>query len=117
MKLQVEGKLKQKLQAKAGTSKKTGKNWESQTCLIETNDEYNPIIAVEAFGEKDVKQMNKLNVGDTVSISCNVYSNEWNGQYFNKIRGWWFTDQSETKKEKGFTPTDFITSDDNDMPF
>ena len=115
MKLQVEGKLKQKLQAKAGTSKKTGKNWESQTCLIETNDKYKPIIAVEAFGEENVKHMNKLNVGDTVSISCNVYSDEWNGQYFNKIRGWWFTDQSETKKEKGLTPTDFVTSDD--MPF
>ena len=38
--------------------------------------------------------MNKLNVGDMVTISVNVYSREYNGKYYNQIDGWWFTNQS-----------------------
>lgn len=110
--MEVKGKLIKKLQAEAGTSK-NGKAWESQTCLVETDDKFNNIVAVKCMGDK-VKQMNKLNEGDMVNISCNVYSREYNGKYYNQIDGWWFANQndsSETNKEK------FVTTDDNDMPF
>ena len=113
--MEVTGKLVKKLQAEAGTSKATGKTWEKQICLVETDAKYNPLIAIEAFGVDHVKQMNKLEVGMQVEIKCNVYSEEWNGKYFNKIRGWSFTNQSNAEKKQDFKPTDFITSDD--VPF
>ena len=110
--MEVKGKLIKKLQAESGTSK-AGKAWESQSCLVETDAKFNNIVAVKCMGDK-VKQMNKLNEGDMVTISCNVYSREYNGKYYNQIDGWWFVNQndsSETNKEK------FVTTDDNDMPF
>ena len=110
--MEVKGKLIKKLQAESGTSK-AGNAWENQTCLVETDAKFNNIVAVKCIGDK-VKQMNKLNEGDMVTISVNVYSREYNGKYYNQIDGWWFVNQndsSETNKEK------FVTTDDNDMPF
>tara|TARA_R100001015_G_C4555667_1_gene116533 strand:+ start:373 stop:711 length:339 start_codon:yes stop_codon:yes gene_type:complete len=112
--MEVTGKLIKKLQAESGTSK-AGKPWEKQICLVETDAKYNPLIAVEAFGEDHVKQMNKLKVGMQVEIKCNVYSEEWKGKYFNKIRGYFFVDKSNAEQKQDFSPTDFITSDD--VPF
>tara|TARA_R100001443_G_scaffold99695_1_gene106861 strand:+ start:215 stop:556 length:342 start_codon:yes stop_codon:yes gene_type:complete len=113
--MEIKGKLIKMLQAEAGTTK-AGKAWESQTCLIDTEEKYNNIVAVRAMGER-VKQMNKLKEGDMVTISVNVYSREYNGKYYNQIDGWWFVNQNEVKKDSGFTPTDFVTSDDKDLPF
>ena len=106
--MEITGKLVEKLQAEAGTSK-AGKAWESQTCLVETDAKFNNIVAIKCMGDK-VKQMNKLNVGDMVTISVNVYSREYNGKYYNQIDGWWFTNQDDAKGG-----ADFVTSDE--MPF
>ena len=63
--MEVKGKLIKKLQAEAGTSK-SGKPWESQTCLVDTEEKFNNIIAIKCFGDK-VKQMNKLKGNITVN--------------------------------------------------
>ena len=58
--------------------------------------------------------MNKLDVGMIVTISCNVYSKEYNGRYYNHIDGWFFTDQSNNPQKNNT----FVTIDDDDnMPF
>ena len=61
--------------------------------------------------------MNKLREGDMVSISCNIYSEEWNGKYFNKIRGFRFVNANElpTDNREEFVTTD--DDDNNDLPF
>ena len=92
--MEVTGKLVKKLEQEAGTSK-AGKSFVTQTCLIDNGGEFNNIVAVKCFGEEKIKQMNKLEVGMTVTISCNIYSREYNGKYYNQIDGWWFTNQSE----------------------
>ena len=111
--MEIEGKLVRKLEQQAGTSK-AGKAWVTQTCLVETDNEYNNLVAIECFGEEKIKKMNKLREGDMVSISCNIYSEEWNGKYFNKIRGFRFVNANEL-------PTDnreeFVTPDDEPLPF
>jgi hypothetical protein len=122
--MEVKGKLIKKLQAEAGTSK-SGKTWESQTCLVDTEEKFNNIIAIKCFGDK-VKQMNKLKEGDMVAISCNVYSREYNGKYYNQIDGWFFVNQNEISNnapKKNLLDNkdtmlngDFVTADDN-LPF
>ena len=111
--MEIKGKLIKKLPAEAGTSK-AGKAWESQTCLIDTGEDFNNIVAVKCFGEEKIKQMNKLRENDMVCISCNVYSREYNGKYYNQIDGYWFVNQNDK-------PTDnreeFVTTDNNDLPF
>ena len=110
--MDVTGKLVKILDLETGTSK-TGKDWETQTCLIETSDKFNNLVAIKCFGKDKINQMNKLKEGQIVSISCNVYSREYKGKYYNQIDGYWFTNQSENPEVKD----SFVTTDDNDLPF
>ena len=41
------------------------------------------------------------------TIYCNVYSREYKGNYYNQIEGWKFSKSGN----------EFVTTDDNDMPF
>jgi|TARA_R110002012_G_scaffold304359_1_gene507820 hypothetical protein len=105
--MEVRGKVKMKLDLETGTSK-AGKEWQKQSIVIDTGGEFNNIIAVSAFGDK-VQKMNMLEEGMTVSILCNVYSREYNGKYYHNIDGYHFTNQSNN--------TEFVTSEEEDMPF
>ena len=60
-----------------------------------------------------INQMNKLEVGMTVTIKCNVYSREYKGKYYHNIDGYWFSNQTNNPEVN----EGFITTDDNDMPF
>ena len=51
-----------------------------------------------------IKQMNKLKDGSMVNISCNVYSREYNGKFYNNIDGW--------KISSGAAESGFLTTDD-----
>jgi len=106
--MEVTGKLVKKLELETGTSK-SGKEWQKQSIVIDTGDEFNNLIAVSAFGDK-LKQMNKLEVGIEVSVLCNVYSREYNGRYFHNIDGYFFTNQSNK-------PSGKIQNGEADMPF
>lgn len=106
--MEVKGKIVKKLEVQSGISK-AGKDWKKQTVVVDTGDDFNNIIAVSAFGDK-VEQLDKLQEGMNVIISCNVYSREYKGKYYHNIDGYWFV-QEENKQTKN----EFITSDD--MPF
>ena len=105
--MEVNGKLIKKLDLETGVSGK-GKEWQKQTVIVDTGSEFNNIVAVSAFGDK-VERMNKLEVGDNVNISCNVYSREYKGKYYHNIDGYWFAKEGEKPKDN--------VSDDNDLPF
>jgi len=107
--MQIKGILVKKLKVEAGTSK-AGKEWEKQTCLVETKDEFNNLVAISAFGKDKIKQLNKLEVGMHVTVSCNVYSREYNGKYYHNIDGYWFSNQSNN-------PDINDGIDESDVPF
>ena len=109
--MEVKGKVVKKLDLETGTSK-AGKEWQKQSIVIDTGEEFNNLIAVSAFGDK-LKQMNVLEVGMTVSILCNVYSREYNGKYYHNIDGYWFSNQSNNPEMN----KDLVASDEQDMPF
>ena len=98
------------MKLKGGTSK-NGKAWIKQSCIVQTENEYNNQVCITAFGEDKVENLNKLKEGQDVQIWCNVYSREYNGKYYNQIDGWRFS-----KSGSDFKPQDMITSE-NDMPF
>ena len=107
--MEVSGKLIKKLDVESGVSSK-GNEWKKQTLIVDTGKEFNNIVAVNAFGDK-LKESDKLKVGESVNISCNVYSREYKGKYYHNIDGYWFTRQGERVKEE------FVTSDESDLPF
>ena len=107
--MQIEGKLIKVLEAESGTSK-SGKAWSKQSCLVETDNKYNNLVCVTAFGDENINNLNKLKVDERCTIWCNVYSREYNGKFYNQIDGWRFS-----KSGNDAPAESFITSDD--MPF
>jgi hypothetical protein len=96
--MEVTGTVLRKLELETGTSK-AGKEWQKQSIVIDTGNDFNNEICVSAFGDK-LKQMNKLEIGMEVSVLCNVYSREYNGRYFHNIDGYFFTNQSNKSSDK-----------------
>ena len=106
--MEVKGKVVKKLPIESGISK-SEKEWKKQVIVIDTGADYNPEIAIQAFGDDKIKDLNKLSVGDSVLIKCNVSSREYNGRYFHNIDGWFFS--KNTKEEVVVVP------DSEDLPF
>lgn len=114
--MEVTGKLVKILDLETGTSK-AGKEWQKQTVVIDSGDEFNNLTAVSAFGEDKIKNLNKLDIGMTVSILCNVYSREYKGKYYHNIDGYHFTNQSENPEAKEAFDKKFEGTTPNDLPF
>jgi len=113
--MEVTGKLVKKLDIESGISK-SEKVWKKQTVVVNTGADYNPEIAITAFGDDKIKDLDKLNVGDSVLIKCNVSSREYNGRYFHNIDGWFFT---KNTKEEGHDPNEVMPDEqqNDDLPF
>jgi hypothetical protein len=111
--MEVNGKVVKKLAVESGISK-SEKVWKKQTIVIDTGAEYNPEIAVTAFGDEKLTQMNKLDVGMEVKILCNISSKEYNGRYFHNIDGYHFSNVSN--KPKGLD-VHFEGTTPEDLPF
>ena len=106
--MEVKGKVVKKLPIESGISK-SEKEWKKQVIVVNTGADYNPEIAIQAFGDDKIKDLNTLDVGDQVVIKCNVSSREYNGTYFHNIDGYWFT--KNTREEATVVP------ESDDLPF
>lgn len=83
--MEVKGKIIQKLEPVSGTSK-AGNQWSKQEYVLETLDSFPKKIFFDFFGER-AKQY-PLNVGDTVTLSFDIESREYQGRWYTSIRGW-----------------------------
>jgi len=108
--MEITGKLIKKLDLEQGTSK-NGKEWKKQSFIVETRNEYNKDVCISAFGEDKIKQLDKLNIGDKVSILCNIYSREYKGRWYNQIDGYFFAQQERDQIENG------TENNNDDLPF
>jgi len=113
--MEVKGKVVKKLPIESGISK-SEKEWKKQVIVVNTGADYNPEIAIQAFGDDKIKDLNKLSVGDSVLIKCNVSSREYKGRYFHNIDGYWFT---KNTKNEGHDPNEVMPDEqqDDDLPF
>tara|TARA_Y100001938_G_scaffold63817_1_gene88790 strand:+ start:1154 stop:1477 length:324 start_codon:yes stop_codon:yes gene_type:complete len=107
--MEIKGTLVKKLKAEAGTSK-AGKPWKSQLCIIDTDLDFKNQVAIKFMGDK-ISLLDNVNEGDDVTVSCNVYSREYNGRFYNNIDGW----KIVSGNSKETSAADYVTSDD--MPF
>jgi len=112
--MEVKGTVKLIAPAETGVSQ-AGKQWKKQVIVVDTGADYNPDIAIQAFGDDKIKDLNKLSVGDSVFIKCNVSSREYNGKYFHNIDGWWFT--KNTKEDTTSLDVHFEGTTPEDLPF
>lgn len=83
--MEVEGRIIQKLDPVSGVSK-AGNNWSKQEYVLETQEVYPKKIFFSFFGDR--ANQYPLNVGDTVRLSFDIDSHEFNGRWFTNINGW-----------------------------
>jgi len=92
--MEVTGTIIEFLEVKSGTSK-AGKEWSTQSFVIDTGEEFNPELCLEVFGEEKVANLTKFNkVGDFVNVEFNVSSRAWKNpktgvtSWFTKAGAW-----------------------------
>ena len=73
MSLSVKGSIKQKLELEQGTSK-AGKEWKSQSFVVNTGAQYNPDVCFKLFGEEKIQMLESVNDGDEVEVAFNLSS-------------------------------------------
>ena len=106
--MELVGKLIKINPAKGGVSK-AGKEWKSQSIVLDNGADFNNEVCIDAFGDKNITQVHQLKIGSDMKVLCNIYSQEYNGTYYNKISGYHFVTINEVPPAMGT----FVTSDDN----
>jgi hypothetical protein len=84
--MEIQAILKQILKTESGTSK-SGKDWQKQTIIVETQETYPKLIAVEV-SEKALSRLQDYSEGMTITCSINIESREYNGRWFTAVRAW-----------------------------
>lgn len=84
--MEVKGKVFRNLEKETGVSK-AGKEWQKQSIVLDTGDQFNPHVAISFFGEK-TELLKDLQKGQEVTVSVNLSSREHDGKWYNSIDGW-----------------------------
>lgn len=117
--MEVSGKVETILPKVTG-NKKDGGTWEKQTFVVRTNEEYNNLYPIEAFG-KSMEQMSKLKVGQEVTVNFNINANEYQGKYYVSLGLWKVdvdADVQEAAKPRAMAPQEAaFENDDSNLPF
>lgn len=83
--MEVIGKIIVALPEMSGTSK-MGNPWKKREYVLETIESFPKKIHFDFFGEK--ADQFPLNLGDTIKLSFDIESREYNGRWYTSIRGW-----------------------------
>ena len=84
--MEIQGTLKQILRLESGESK-SGKTWQKQTIIVETQESYPKLIAIEV-SEKALSRLQDYSEGMTITCSINIESREYNGRWYTAIKCW-----------------------------
>ena len=112
--MEIKGAIKKKLK-KNGRSK-AGNEWQKIDVIIQQPGEYGKEVSVTAFGDETIESVNRFNEGDSVEVSVNVESREYNGKYYTNITGWKWAN-GNTSKDNVIMGTDFTGTMPEDLPF
>jgi hypothetical protein len=84
MAMELKGKVIQILPPQTGMGKKG--QWKKQEFIVETQAQYPKKVCLSAWGDK-IDQFN-LVTGDTVNVSVDLESREYNGRWYTEARAW-----------------------------
>ncbi len=87
MALELTGKIISKLPVQNGTSARGA--WSKQEFVIEYQEgNYPTQVCMNVWGPDKVKELEGFQAGETVKVSFNLSSREWNGRWYSDIRAW-----------------------------
>ena len=85
--MEITGRIIAVLEAKSGTSSKTGNPWMMQGYVIEAPGQYPRRCAFTVFGEDRIKQLNIQN-GEDLTVQFDIDAREYNGRWYNDFRAY-----------------------------
>ena len=128
MSLEISGKVLQLLPEQTGE----GKNgtWVRRDFVIETAEQYPKKICFSGWGDK-AAQVNGLQPGQTVKVSFNPESREFNTKWYTDLRAWKIEADGTVQSGGGNETPDYnriqpppeqflptaTTNEENDLPF
>lgn len=83
--MEIKGKVILALPELTGVSK-SGNNWKKREYVLETVETYPKKIHFDLFGER--ADQYPISVGETITLSFDIESREYNGRWYTSIRGW-----------------------------
>lgn len=86
MAVDIKCKLIEKLQVETGSSARGP--WCKQNFVVETIESYPRKICMNVWGEDKVSELRAYNIGETLNISVNIESREFNGRWYTDVRAW-----------------------------
>ena len=111
--MELTGRIIAVLEAKSGTSSRTGNKWMKQEYVMEVPGDYTRHCAFTVFGEDRIKQLNIQN-GEDVTIQFDIDAHEYNGRWYNDFKAY-----NVIRENKANRPVSTVTtpSDENLPPF
>ena len=85
--MEIVGKVIQVLPLQQGTSARTGNPWTIKTFILETQENFPRKVAIEMFGDQRIAD-NPVDVDQTVTVSFDLESREFNGRWYTSVRAW-----------------------------
>ena len=116
--MDISGKIIQFLPAQTGQ----GKNgpWKKQEFILETGDTYPKKICIAVWGDKI--DLGSFKPGDTVDVSFDVESREYNGRWYTDVKAWKVSGKQQqssgnTSYSAPVSSSNTSSADDDDLPF
>ncbi len=82
--MDIQGRLLEVLQPKSGQSSRG--TWKKQEFILETNESFPKKICIANWNDKI--DISTLKPGDEVTVSVNIESREYNGNWYTDIKAW-----------------------------
>jgi hypothetical protein len=83
--MEITGKVVSKMPQQTGQGKNGA--WVKQDFIIETTEQYPKKVCISLWGDK-VKELESIQIGESIKVSINVESREFNGKWYTDVKGW-----------------------------
>lgn len=123
--MDITGKFADALPMQSGTS--TRGEWKKQEFIIETEEQFPKKVCISVWGDK-VQDIAGLRKGESITVSINIESREYNGRWYTDVRAWRIQRAVQGQQAQDMPPVipppaaedDFASSGDSsfdDLPF
>ena len=93
--MEITGNLVEITEVQKGTSARG--DWTKHGFVIETKDAYPKKVFISFWNNKI--DLNQFNIGDTITVSINIESREFNGKWYTDVTAWKVSKQGQPQEQ------------------
>jgi len=82
--MELTGQIIDILPIRQGVSQTTGKPWQTQSYVIQTQEQYPKSMCFDVFGEDKIRQFN-IQKGEIVTVCFDIRAKQYQTRWFNSI--------------------------------